>query len=64
MQRCRQQEPQVVAELELMMAEMARITVLPTELWHTALTEVQVSFSNISQSLCHNGMSNDGVFNI
>ena len=38
----RRRRPGVVTQMELMLTELERITVLSNELWHVTLTEVQV----------------------
>ena len=38
----RSQRPEMIAQLESFMNEMERITVLPEELWHSALQSLQV----------------------
>ena len=42
MDNFRQRHPGVVTQMELMLTELERITVLSNELWHVTLTEVQV----------------------
>lgn len=52
----RQQHPDMLSQLESFMTEMDRITVLPEELWHSALQSLQVrpamSMLELNSRLC------------
>lgn len=66
-EQCRQRNPQQLAQLEAVVAALARVTVLPNEEWHAALTDLQVSCPRLTTRwISWNGRLElgDGLFRV